>query len=97
MLIKAISPQLFMEGTQLKQLEDAYCEMDRRLQQMRENIKIIEGNIPTLKEDAVKWSKELDSMKSATAMKDRVLKLKQDLAWAYPIQKQGVCMHIRRL
>jgi uncharacterized protein YigA (DUF484 family) len=77
-----------MEGTQLKQLQDAYCEMERRLQQMRENIK---ANIPTLKEDAVKWSKELNSMKSATAMKERVLKLKQDLAWAYPIQKQGVC------
>lgn len=85
-----------MEGTQLKQLQDAYVEMERRLQQMRENIKIIDANIPTLQEDAIKWSKELASMKNATAMKDRVHKLKQDLAWAYPIQKQGVCNDLLR-
>jgi septal ring factor EnvC (AmiA/AmiB activator) len=82
--------QLFMEGTQLKQLADAYTESEKLLRQMKENITSIENNIPTLKEDAVKWSKELKSMENATAMKQRVLVIKQDLAWAYPVQKKGV-------
>ncbi|KAI5454933.1 Structural maintenance of chromosomes protein 6 [Naganishia albida] len=80
---------LFMEGTQLKQLQDAYSEMERGLQQMRDSIKVIDDNIPALKNDSNKWKKERDSMKNATAMRDRVRKLKQDLAWAYPIQKKG--------
>jgi hypothetical protein len=81
-----------MEGTQLKQLQDAYTEMERRLRQMRENIKIIDANAPALKNDAMKWSRELASMKNASAMKDRVFQIRQDLAWAYPLQKQGVCI-----
>ncbi|KAJ9106077.1 hypothetical protein QFC21_001216 [Naganishia friedmannii] len=79
---------LFMEGTQLKQLADAYTESEKLLRQMKENITSIENNIPTLKEDAVKWSKELKSMENATAMKARVLVIKEDLAWAYPVQKK---------
>lgn len=85
-----------MEGTQLKQLQDAYSEMERGLQQMRDSIKVIDDNIPALKNDTNKWKKERDSMKNATAMRDRVRKLKQDLAWAYPIQKKGVRVDLRK-
>lgn len=80
-----------MEGTQLKQLADAYNEMERRLEQMKDNIRTVQANLPSLKEEAVRWSKELKSMENATEMKGRVLTLRQDLAWAYPIQKKGVC------
>ncbi|KAJ9124140.1 hypothetical protein QFC22_000936 [Naganishia vaughanmartiniae] len=79
---------LFMEGTQLKQLADAYTESERLLRLMKENVGSIENNVPTLKEDAVKWSKELKSMENATAMKARVLVIKEDLAWAYPVEKK---------
>nr|GFD55254.1 hypothetical protein [Tanacetum cinerariifolium] len=84
-----LQKQLFMEGTQLKQLRDAYDEMKRLLNQMDDNIKTVDANVPALKDESIKWSKELSRMGNATAMKDRVLVLKQDLAWAFPIQKQG--------
>jgi hypothetical protein len=79
-----------MEGTQLKQLRDAYNEMERLLNQMHDNINTVDANVPALRDECAKWSKELSRMGNATAMKDRVLVLKQDLAWAFPIQKQGV-------
>lgn len=79
-----------MEGTQLKQLKDAYDEMERLLRQMLENINTVDSNLPGLRDESIKWSKELKSMSNATAMKARVLVIRQDLAWAYPIQKQGV-------
>ena len=82
--------QLFMEGTQLKQLKTAYDEMERLLKQMHENINTVDSNLPALRDESIKWSKELKSMSNATAMKDRVLVIRKDLAWAYPIQKQGV-------
>ncbi|GHJ88325.1 hypothetical protein NliqN6_4727 [Naganishia liquefaciens] len=80
---------LFMEGTQLKQLKTAYDEMERLLKQMHENINTVDSNLPALRDESIKWSKELKSMSNATAMKDRVLVIRKDLAWAYPIQKQG--------
>ncbi|XP_052075729.1 structural maintenance of chromosomes protein 6-like isoform X4 [Mytilus californianus] len=80
--------KFFLKATQLEQMKADYQTADQHREVTKEVIEKKEQMLPKLEKEVLEWEQKFKSLTAIDDLKRKIDRLKEDMAWAFVIEKE---------